>query len=86
MPLYKVKSSFEDKFTHKVFRVGDLYEHNDAERVAFLVGKGYLEKEATNTGYPKHTGGSWYELSNGEKVQGKDEALIAEKEIADRGE
>lgn len=86
MPLHKVKSSFEDKFTHKVFRAGDLYEHNDADRVAFLIEAGYLEKEETNTGYPKHTGGSWYELSNGEKVQGKDEALIAEKEITDRGE
>lgn len=29
--------------------------------------------------YPKHTGGGWYELSNGEKVQGKEEA--EEKEI-----
>lgn len=24
--------------------------------------------------FPKHTGGGWYELSNGEKVQGKEEA------------
>ena len=31
--------------------------------------------------YPKHTGGGWYELSNGEKVQGKDNAIQAEKEL-----
>ena len=33
--------------------------------------------------FPKHTGGGWYELSNGEKVQGKEEAEKAEK--LDRG-
>ena len=31
--------------------------------------------------YPKHTGGGWYELSNGEKVRGKEEAIKAEKEL-----
>lgn len=34
----------------------------------------------TRDGYPKHSGGSWYELSNGEKVQGKKEAQKAEIE------
>lgn len=29
-------------------------------------------------GFPKHTGGGWYELSSGDKVQGKDKALEAE--------
>jgi uncharacterized protein YwgA len=33
---------------------------------------------ATAKDYPKHTGGGWYELSNGEKVQGKEEADKAE--------
>jgi hypothetical protein len=33
--------------------------------------------------FPKHTGGGWYELSNGDKVQGKDEAKKAEKEAGD---
>lgn len=31
--------------------------------------------------FPKHTGGAWYELSNGEKIQGKDEAIAAEAEL-----
>lgn len=35
--------------------------------------------------FPKHTGGGWYELSNGEKVQGKDEAIEAQSELK-RGE
>ena len=37
--------------------------------------------EATDE-FPKHTGGGWYELSNGEKVQGKTEALEAEAALA----
>ena len=28
--------------------------------------------------YPKHVGGGWYELSNGERVQGKEEAIKKE--------
>lgn len=31
--------------------------------------------------YPKHTGGGWYKLSDGTKVQGKEEAIEAEKEL-----
>lgn len=31
--------------------------------------------------YPKHTGGGWYELSNGEKVQGKEEAEELEDKL-----
>jgi len=36
--------------------------------------------------YPKHTGGGWYELSNGEKIQGKEEAIAAEDELMNRGD
>ena len=31
--------------------------------------------------YPKHTGGGYYELSNGEKVQGKQKAVEAEEAL-----
>lgn len=34
--------------------------------------------QTTSVTYPIHTGGGWYELSNGEKVQGKEEAQQAE--------
>ncbi|MBB6451989.1 hypothetical protein HNQ94_000410 [Salirhabdus euzebyi] len=34
-----------------------------------------------NENFPKHTGGGWYELSNGEKIKGKDEAEAAEKAL-----
>ena len=31
--------------------------------------------------YPIHTHAGWYELSNGEKVRGKEEAIKAENEL-----
>lgn len=34
-----------------------------------------------DTEFPKHTGGGYYELSNGEKVQGKEAAIEAEAEL-----
>lgn len=39
------------------------------------------KEQSEEVEYPKHTGGPWYELSNGEKIQGKDEAVQAEKEL-----
>lgn len=33
-------------------------------------------------GFPKHTGGGWYELSNGQKVQGKEAAKEAEAALS----
>ena len=33
--------------------------------------------------YPKHTGGGYYELSNGDKVKGKAEAKEAEEKLGD---
>ena len=35
--------------------------------------------------YPKSTGGSWYQLSNGKKVQGKTKALKLQKELDNAG-
>jgi len=35
--------------------------------------------------YPKHTGGGWYELSNGDKKRGKEEAIKAEKALNEGG-
>ena len=34
--------------------------------------------------YPNHTGGGWYELSNGERVQGKKEAQKEEKALTEK--
>jgi hypothetical protein len=85
-----VKKRFQDKFTKKVYSKGDSYEHKDADRIAFLVEQGFLLEskpaEGSEDQFPKHTGGGWFELSNGEKVQGKEEAATAQKELSERGE
>jgi hypothetical protein len=44
------------------------------------------EKESDTDSFPKHVGGGHYELSNGEKVQGKKKAAAAQKELNERGE
>jgi hypothetical protein len=39
------------------------------------------DNQAADSEFPKHTGGGYYELSNGEKVQGKDKAIEAEQAL-----
>lgn len=39
------------------------------------------EPEAYGMTYPIHTGGGWYELSNGERVQSKEAAEQAQSEL-----
>lgn len=39
-----------------------------------------VEEVSGNT-FPRPTGGGWYELSNGEKVQGKGDAELREDEL-----
>ncbi|WP_017726763.1 hypothetical protein [Halalkalibacterium ligniniphilum] len=93
----KVVAPFRDKLdSEKEYSVGDFYEHENADRVAFLVERGFLEEKSKQpphgegksegekdqkTDDPpdelKELGSGWYELPNGEKVQGKDKAMEA---------
>jgi hypothetical protein len=91
---YIVLKAFRDKNTREHHSVGTLYAA-DEERANFLKEKGHLDEVSkeeasseneTKSEFPKHTGGGYYELSNGEKVKGKDEAAAAEKELAKEGE
>ncbi|MCC2412605.1 MULTISPECIES: hypothetical protein [Bacillus cereus group] len=79
-----VLNAFIDKETNIGYSQGDMYESNDSKRIAFLVEKGFLQENQKTSKFPKHTGGGWYELSNGDKIQGKDEAVEAEESL--RGE
>lgn len=45
---------------------------NQTETMAFE------ELVSVDEDFPKHVGGGWYELSNGERVQGKEEAIKKE--------
>lgn len=67
---------------YKKIYLADVTIHEDEKQSA----DGQEEKtDVSNGKYPKHTGGGWYELSNGEKVQGKDESIEAQNEL-NRGE
>lgn len=90
----KVIKRFKERHENfKLYEKGDTYTYENKERVAFLVKEGYLEEHFVGidlaTGKDKtaikHTGGGWYELPNGEKVQGKEEAEQALAKL-ERGE
>ncbi|MCC1486746.1 hypothetical protein LB312_05665 [Bacillus tropicus] len=84
MSKHLIIRAFIDKDTLLGHSEGDMYESNDSKRIAFLVEKGFLQETQKNSKFPKHAGGGWYELSNGDKIQGKDEAVEAEQSL--RGE
>ena len=84
--LYPVLKPFKDKQDNKrEYQLNDWYPRFnfevDNDRVEELYKLGYIGKqdEEVKQDFPKHVGGGWYELSNGERVQGKEEAIEAEK-------
>lgn len=82
---YKVIKAFTCKLDHQKYAKGDIYETDDPDRAAFLQKKGRLGAmiEAprvelpANQEEPKHVGGGWYELPDGSRIKGKEEALKA---------
>ena len=87
---HKVIRPFYDKTDNrKEYNKGDSYSHSDEDRIASLVDKGFLEEkskqppDSNDSEFPKHSGGGWYELSNGEKVHGKEKAEEAEREVGE---
>ncbi|SDO79391.1 hypothetical protein [Halobacillus aidingensis] len=91
-----VASTFIDKDTKEKHEVGSTYETESPDRISYLQEKGYLEESKhppedkgeegnEENEFPKHSGGGYYELSNGEKVKGKEEAQKAQSDL-DAGE
>lgn len=91
---YKVIEKFIDlEDNRRLYEVGQPYPREGLvvteERLEALstsnnrVGRPFIKavenKRTNNEQYPKHIGRGYYELSNGEKVKGKEEALAAEK-------
>ncbi|MDQ0158965.1 hypothetical protein [Alkalibacillus salilacus] len=85
----KVLKRFKDKHTGERFGPGDTVDWNDKDRVQSAVNRGLLEDD---TGFleakskqppnePKHVGGGYYELPNGDRVRGKEKAEKALKEM-----
>lgn len=88
---YYVKHAFRDKEDGlKPYSKGETYSSENEERVAFLMEKGFLEEKSKQPPqgekeFPKHAGGGYFELSNGDKVRGKEEAEITQAKL-DAGE
>lgn len=89
----KVVNRFkESEHEGHVYEPGDTYPAEgfeaNSERIAFLAQvhpkykKIYLaDIQEDEEEFPKHIGGGHYELSNGEKVKGKQEAIDAEQSL-----
>jgi len=81
----KVLISFSDNVNKVIQQEGkviDLTEERFEEIMAAnenLIEAVQVEDDSPE--FPKHTGGGHYELSNGDKVKGKDAAIIAQDEI-----
>lgn len=79
----KVLKNFHD-LEDKVFRKKDEEFEVTKERFTSINATQYgvlVESAEEEKEYPKHTGGGYYELSNGEKVKGKAKAFQAENEL-----
>ena len=78
---YEVIKNFKDKTDNgKLYKKDKhFYSHDDEDRIAFLIEQGFIRE--TQKKPPEelisHVGGGYYELPNGERVKGKEEALSA---------
>ncbi len=89
MAEYKVIEAFKDlQDNDHIYYKGDSFPREGAEISDERIQELSSENNKRETvlievveEYPKHTGGGYYELSNGEKVQGKDAAIEAEEAL-----
>ena len=78
----KVLITFTDGEAKKIRREGENIDLS-VERYAEImsINDKLLEETEDKIEYPNHIGGGYYQLSNGEKIKGKDEALKAEEAL-----
>ena len=78
----KVLITFTDAEAKKIRPEGEIIDLSE-ERFAEImsINENLIEETEDTTEYPNHIGGGVYELSDGNKVRGKDEALNAEEAL-----
>lgn len=88
-----VTRAFKCKETGIHYAVGSNYSTSDDERITALQKSGFLLLGASeevskdpDVEYPRHVGGGTFELSNGEKVKGKEVAVDAQKLLDGQGD
>lgn len=75
---YSIHSAEDGELVTFVRKYGFQLPESQIETMSIPVEDANLED------YPIHTGGGYYELSNGEKVQGKDRAIKAENKLTEK--
>lgn len=92
--LLKVLKPFIDKHSKETYQVGqeiEVTEKRGFEIIystilgpSFVIPILYETEDNQDVIYPIHTGGGHYELSNGEKVKGKEAAIEAEAALQEQ--
>ena len=81
----KVLISFSDNVEKVIQQEGTVFDLTSERFDEIMAANKNLieevEGENDSPYFPRHTGGGYYELSNGEKVKGKDAAIIVQEEI-----
>ncbi|HYE11360.1 MAG TPA: hypothetical protein VEF53_14405 [Patescibacteria group bacterium] len=81
----KVLISFSDKENNVVQQAGKVIDISEERFEEIMAANGKLieavESKEASSEFPKHVGGGNYELSNGEKIKGKEAALKAQAEL-----
>ena len=87
--MYRATRSFVCPWTGQLYLRGKLCLIQDADRAAYLERHGLIERAdkapagdepagahvSCAESEPKHVGGGWYELPDGRRVRGKEQAL-----------
>lgn len=77
--LYEVGQSYpRDGYFPSEERIESLSTHNNKGKKPFIK---IVEDKGLDNEFPRHIGGGYFELSNGEKVKGKEVAEKAENEL-----
>lgn len=79
---YKTIKRFRDRETGKIFVPGQSFHTETKERVELLLDQGFIEE--ANEGPLKHVGAGYFELPNGEKVRGRENAEKALKALQEQ--
>lgn len=76
----KAVKTFNDGWAKCLRKKGEVFEAPEAP-VKYWQGLKLVEALETKPEWPKHIGGGVYELSNGDRVKGKEAAIKAQDEI-----
>jgi len=78
----KVLITFTDGEAKKIRYEGEIFDLSIEQFAEIMsINDKLIEETEDTTEYPNHIGGGVYQLSNGEKIRGKDEALKSEEAL-----